>query len=42
MIQDKPRKPTKPGRRVQAKRRADKAHRARLKQSRSKPGDTAD
>jgi ribosome-associated protein len=38
----KPRKPTSPGRRIREKRLADKSHRARLKQSRSKPGDTGD
>ena len=41
-IQKKPRKPTKPGRRVKEKRLSDKAHRGRLKQSRGKPGDTND
>ena len=42
MLQEKPRKPTRPGRRVREKRLADKSHRARLKQSRNKPGGTAD
>ena len=42
LIREKPRKPTKPSRREKEKRLADKARRARLKQSRSKPGDSAD
>ena len=42
LIREKPRKPAKPSRREKEKRLADKARRARLKQSRSKPGDSAD
>jgi ribosome-associated protein len=41
-VTEKPRKATKPGRRVKEKRLADKAHRARLKQSPNKPGGSAD